>query len=195
MNKIGILFVIIIMCITTSCVNNHEINDKALSSTLNFDNTKYQEIKSEWEKNKKNNYSFEYRISKVEPDVIKGFVNVNNGTGSLEITISDLKKNDKGFKEEAYYYKTNGIKIEFKSINDFFELIDNTVQLRKIQNDKGLYSYYKLSIKYDEENFIPISIAETITYKNSTENTDNEDKDIFDDSLNVKIYNFNETIK
>lgn len=73
-------------------------------------------------------------------------------------------------------------------------MIDNTVLSRKAQYDKGLYSYYKLSVKYDTENNIPINIEETIIYKNSTAQKGNEDKDIFDDSLNIKISNFKETI-
>src|SRR5574344_309430 len=194
MNKLRFVLIIIIMFSLTSCVNNQENDDDSLSSTLNFDNAKYQEIKSKWGKSGKSNYSLEYSISKVEPDVIKGFVNVNNGTGSLDLTISDLQKNDEGYEKEADYYKSNGMKIEFKSINDFFELIDNTVLSRKAQYDKGLYSYYKLSVKYDTENNIPINIEETIIYKNSTAQKGNEDKDIFDDSLNIKISNFKETI-
>jgi hypothetical protein len=137
-----------------------------------------------WNNQNLQNYEFEYSISQVNPDSIKGNVTVTDGTGTLILTVDNLLPEDEGYKDSFDFYSSKG-KIEFKTINEIYEYMEEIVSERKNDFNNKKLSYYRLNIQYDENNFIPALIDEDLTLSK------NQKKEIeqgsWDGSLYIKI--------
>ena len=183
----GILTVLFF--IFSSCSDDNSM--KKNENKYYFNESEFLKAKANWNSYSMKNYSFDYSISDVKPNSIRGRVSVLNGIGSVDLTVSGLTKDDDLFDSECLRYKALGKKIEFINIDEIFEFIEELVKKRKIQTETEELSYYKMDIKYNEKH-IPASISETILEVENS-NSPKIDGD-WHDEFYMKIFNFSENL-
>ena len=177
------LSIIFLLCLNISGFISCDLNGKT-DRTWSFDEDTFNRMSEAWNNQNLQNYEFEYSISQVNPDSIKGNVTVTDGTGTLILTVDNLLPEDEGYKDSFDFYSSKG-KIEFKTINEIYEYMEEIVSERKNDFNNKKLSYYRLNIQYDENNFIPALIDEDLTLSK------NQKKEIeqgsWDGSLYIKI--------
>ena len=177
------LCIIFLLCLNISGFISCDLNGKT-DRTWSFDEDSFNRMSEAWNNQNLQNYEFEYTISQFIPDSIKGKVTVTDGTGTLILTVDNLLPEDEGYKDSFDFYSSKG-KIEFKTINEIYEYIEEIVSERKNDFNNKKLSYYRLNIQYDENNFIPALIDEDLTLSK------NQKKEIeqgsWDGSLYIKI--------
>jgi len=160
--------------------------DSKINQTWTFDDVLFDEMSQNWEKAAINNYEFEYSISDVIPDSIIGNVTVINGIGTVELTLSGLKSGDKDYDSELEHYSKR--KIAFKTIDELYDFIKQTLETRKTSYENEELLTYKLNISYDKQTFIPLSINEDFFYSEQS-NKENSDG-LWDGALDIEINKF-----
>lgn len=177
------LCIIFLFCLTLSGFISCDLNGKT-DRTWSFDEDTFNRMSEAWNNQNLQNYEFEYTISQLIPDSIKGNVTITDGTGTLILTVDNLLPEDEGYKDSFDFYSSKG-KIEFKTINEIYEYMEEIVSERKNDFNNKKLSYYRLNIQYDENNFIPALIDEDLTLSK------NQKKEIeqgsWDGSLYIKI--------
>ena len=157
------LCIIFLLCLNISGFISCDLNGKT-DRTWSFDEDSFNRMSEAWNNQNLQNYEFEYTISQFIPDSIKGKVTVTDGTGTLILTVDNLLPEDEGYKDSFDFYSSKG-KIEFKTINEIYEYIEEIVSERKNDFNNKKLSYYRLNIQYDENNFIPKLINEELTFQ------------------------------
>ena len=156
--------------------------------TWSYDEVLFNQMGEKWNNRNLLNYSFEYSISDVIPNAVTGIVTVSDGVGFVELNINGLTFGDEGYEEELTRYAERNIKINFNSINEIYSYIKSVVNNRKQEYESKKLIHYDLNIVYDNENFVPSFIEETLSYKD-----DFADEFVvgdWDGSLYLKIKNF-----
>lgn len=151
-----------------------------------FDDERFNYMNQKWKDAKIENYTFEYSISDVTPDSVIGNMTVSDGTGSGELILCGLKPSDENYSSESERY--SGREIEFKTIDELYDFIKTTVKSRKISYDNKELTIYSLEIDYDEQNFIPLRINESLFYSKRANKEISEG--VWNGSLDIKITNF-----
>ena len=77
--------------------------------------------------------------------------------------------------------------IELKTIDEIYDFIKITVETRRISYEKKRLLTYKLDIKYDEQNFIPLLVYENLS---ALEQIDESPNGSWNGSLYIKITKF-----
>lgn len=159
-----------------------------LVQTWSYDEVLFNQMGEKWNNRNLLNYSFEYSVSDIIPNAVTGIVTVSDGVGSVELTINGLTFGDEGYEEELTRYAERNIKIKFNSINEIYSYIKSVVNNRNQEYESKKLIHYDLNIVYDNENFVPSFIEETLSYKD-----DFADEFVvgdWDGSLYLKIKNF-----
>ena len=177
------LCIIFLLCLNISGFISCDLNGKT-DRTWSFDEDSFNRMSEAWNNQNLQNYEFEYTISQFIPDSIKGKVTVTDGTGTLILTVDNLLPEDEGYKDSFDFYSSKG-KIEFKTINEIYEYIEEIVSERKNDFNNKKLSYYRLNIQYDENNFIPKLINEELTFSKKKDKKTAEG--LWDGAFNLKI--------
>ena len=174
------VFSILMIFGISSCSIHSEINQ-----FWSFDDILFNTMRQRWKDADMKNYVFEYAISDICPNSIEGKVKVIDGAGTVELTLNGLKPGDEGYDSELKHYSKR--KIEFKTIDEIYDFIKITVETRRISYEKKRLLTYKLDIKYDEQNFIPLLVYENLS---AFEQIDESPNGSWDGSLYIKITKF-----
>lgn len=177
------LCIIFLFCLNISGFISCDLNSKT-DRTWSFDEDTFNRMSEAWNNQNLQNYEFEYTISQLIPDSIKGNVTVTDGTGTLILTVDNLLPEDEGYKDSFDFYSSKG-KIEFKTINEIYEYVEEIVSERKNDFNNKKLSYYRLNIQYDENNFIPKLINEELTFSKKKDKKTVEG--LWDGAFNLKI--------
>ena len=183
-NKIFTFCCYLLMSLTFSSCND----EGELVQTWSYDESLLNQMESEWNNQNLLNYSFEYSISDVIPDAVIGIVTIKEGASSVELTINGLSSGDEGYETELNRYLEKKIKISFNSINEIYSYVKYVVDKRKQECKSKKLIHYILNIDYDNENYVPLLIDETLFYKEDL--TEELIYGNWNGELNFKIYNF-----
>ena len=178
------LCIIFLLCLNIAGFISCDLNGKT-DRTWAFDEDTFSRMSEAWNNQNLQNYEFEYSISQVNPDSIKGNVTVTGGTGSVIMTIDNLLPEDEGYDDAFEFYSSKGRKIEFKTINEIYNYIEEIISERKNDFNNKKLSYYNLNIKYDEINFIPKLINEELTFSGKKNKKTAEG--LWDGAFNLKV--------
>ena len=175
--------ILLLLLLSSSC--NDEVK---LIQTWTFDEALFNQMETEWNDKKFDNYSFKYSVSDVISDAVTGIVTVTDGTGSVELSVNGLNSDDEGYEEELNRYAKRNIRIAFTSVDELYSYIKSVVYKRLQDYESKVIIIYDLKIAYDNDNPVPSLIEETLFYKDDF--IDENKNGIWDGELYIKIEDF-----
>lgn len=141
MRKIIVIIITFLLIFLLSCSS-----ESPYSEGFFFEEEKYIEQKTEWEKLGINNYSFDYDLVECEFGIPswKFHVTVVDGVGS--INLDDYPYSVNPFENQLYY---------IDCIEDLFARVDTIYKTGKQDFESGKYIYVRIDVNYNFEYSFP----------------------------------------